>query len=74
MQSSLTLIRPWVHHALVELLKNGMHASVQQFKLTQGDAASNSSEQQPPPMELHYSLFYPSLSIDFIKTMTMMWL
>jgi len=27
--ATVTLIRPWVHHALVELLKNGMTSSVQ---------------------------------------------
>ncbi len=39
----VTLIRPWVHHALVELLKNGMTSNVQKASLL-----SKEGDQIPP--------------------------
>lgn len=40
----LSLVRPWVHHSMVELLKNGMNASVK-------DDSAN-----PPSMKLDFSV------------------
>ena len=39
-----TLIRPWVHHSLVEIFKNAMASSVDKSKVTM----STQSQQQPP--------------------------
>jgi hypothetical protein len=40
----VTLIRPWIHHALVELLKNGMTSSVQRASLDSKGAVMDHSE------------------------------
>jgi len=45
--ASCTLVRPWVHHALVEVLKNGMASTVQQM---QNDASSSTT---PAPIEIY---------------------
>lgn len=44
---SLTLIRPWLHHALVEVLKNAMVASMEQQQQQQDDSSA-----APPPIEI----------------------
>jgi pyruvate dehydrogenase kinase 2/3/4 len=46
----VTFIRPWMNHTLVELLKNGMHASVQRSR-----RGRDSSSSDPPPMYLEFS-------------------
>jgi pyruvate dehydrogenase kinase 2/3/4 len=43
----VTFVRPWMNHTLVELLKNGMHASVQRARRDNGT--------NPPPMHLEFS-------------------
>ena len=47
----ITLVRPWVHHALVELLKNGMTSSVQKASLLphDDDADTDADTDTTPP-------------------------
>lgn len=43
-----TMVRPWVHHALVELLKNAMASAVYQMKMDETSV--------PPPISIHVAV------------------
>jgi signal transduction histidine kinase len=45
-----TVVRPWLHHALVELCKNAMHASVQQQVLEADSRSGAVAADLPPPL------------------------
>ncbi len=40
---SITLIRPWIQHILVEVLKNAMSSNVEKFLLEEGSSSSNNT-------------------------------
>ena len=51
---ALTLIRPWVHHTLVELLKNALHAAVQ------------ANREEPPPLVVQVSTVSSFVHVDIL--------
>jgi pyruvate dehydrogenase kinase 2/3/4 len=45
-----TIVRPWLHHALVELCKNAMHATLQQRHALDADRSAHRGAPYLPPL------------------------
>lgn len=58
-----TLVRPWVHHALVELLKNAMGATVQQMRQQREDSCSTI----PAPVDILLSTISATSSSTIVN-------
>lgn len=64
-QASGAVIRPWLHHSLVEVLKNAMAAVIVQAKKEEGLQSSILSN-TPPPVLIHVDQDDTGISIEIV--------
>jgi hypothetical protein len=57
----VTLIRPWLHHSLVEMFKNALVASMEQ-----APSPSDNNNHKPPPIEVYLQVARDEGGVEFV--------